>query len=242
MPDSRSHRGAHPEDLADFAVPMLPRLRSGVAELSYLYERGYSQDASLKLVGDHHQLRLRQRQAVSRAACSDRALARRRAQTSQLDQLSARDEALWLDGFNCLITVEALLSRAPVFRGRDGALRDLASVHGTYRAVSESERAARLLLGQLTHAGLREVRLLLDRPVGNSGRTAALFARVAEELGIGLVVSLSDQVDRELAESGAVVASSDSWLLDHSRAWLDLPSLILAELPESWLVDLSPAT
>ena len=59
MPDTRQHRGAHPEDGRLFAPEMLPRLRAAVSELSWLLSRGYPARAALKLVGDRHRLKRR---------------------------------------------------------------------------------------------------------------------------------------------------------------------------------------
>lgn len=136
MPDVRRHRGPHPADPELFASPVVPTLRQATAELSWLFQRGYGQTAALKLVGDHFGLRERQRVAVLRCACGDDALqvrAGRRRKTTQL-----RGQALLVDGFNCLITCEAALSGGLVLRGRDRCLRDLASIHGSYRHVQET--------------------------------------------------------------------------------------------------------
>ena len=51
MPDARSHRGAHPEDVRDFAVGRHEVLRTAAAELSFLLARDYAPDASIKLGG-----------------------------------------------------------------------------------------------------------------------------------------------------------------------------------------------
>jgi len=237
MPDSRSHRGAHPEDARDFAADCWPRLRSAGEELSFLFERAYAADSALKLVGDHHQLTARQRKAAQRAACGEPARLSRKARRLTPPQLRGR--TLCIDGFNCLITVEAWLSGAPLFLGRDGALRDLASVHGSYRAVQESEQAATLLVATLLAHGVHGVRILLDRPVGNSGRTRGLFEQACQQASLSAQVELSDRVDQELVASGLPVASSDSWILDQALAWLDLPGLVIAGRGEPWLVDLS---
>ena len=238
MPDSRSHRGAHPEDARDFAPEAVSRLRAATSELSFLLGRAYALEASLKLVGDRHQLTARQRGAVSRGACPDdvaHARGARRRATSQL-----RGCALAIDGFNCLITVEAMLSGAPLFRGRDRALRDLASVHGTYRAVAETEAAAASLAALLARAAPTHVQILLDRPVGNSGRTRALLASTCASRGVAAEVLLHDHVDRALADANRVVASSDSWLLDHAAGWIDLPAMLLSEQAhQPWLIDLA---
>ena len=129
MPDSRQHRGAHPADTRLFAASTLPTLRTAVFELSWLLNRGYSETAALKLVGDRHRLQKRQRLALARAACSDRA-ARARAEKC-LPLKDIRDEELVIDGFNLLISIEAALGDGVILRCRDGCFRDIASVHGS---------------------------------------------------------------------------------------------------------------
>ena len=60
-PDTRHHRGAHPADPKLFGPDQLRKLRRAVTELSWLLSRGYNMTSSLKLVGDRHGLRERQR-------------------------------------------------------------------------------------------------------------------------------------------------------------------------------------
>jgi hypothetical protein len=238
MPDARNHRGAHPADARDFASSAWPSLTAATRELSFLFEHAYAPDAALKLVGDHHQLTARQRKAVLRAACSESSARLRRQHHVEPSGLHGGSVAI--DGFNCLISVEAMLAHAPLFRGRDGALRDLASVHGTYRSVHETARAAELMLSALARHGVSAAELVLDRPVGNSGRTRALFEQRCTQLAYNMQVRLSDHVDQELATSQAIVASSDSWILDRARAWVDLPAIIASDADLTlWLVDLS---
>jgi hypothetical protein len=78
MPQKQHHRGKHPEDDRLFDARWLPILRKAVADLSFLYGRGYSETAAAQLTGDHYQLDVRQRRAVRAAACGDAALERRR--------------------------------------------------------------------------------------------------------------------------------------------------------------------
>jgi hypothetical protein len=236
LPDSRNHRGAHPEDTRDFAPDALPALQTAAAELSFLLARAYAPEAALKLVGDHHQLRARQRKAVLRASCPEAAATLRAAQRVQPENLTGQVVAL--DGFNCLISVEAMLSGAPILRCRDRALRDLASVHGTYRSVTETGQAIELMLATLARCAVARVEVLLDRPVGNSGRTRALFEHLSQGQPFELTVALQDRVDPELAISPHVVASSDSWILDRAQRWLDLPALVAEHAAlQLWLVD-----
>jgi hypothetical protein len=237
VPDRRTHRGAHPQDARDFAAASQPALRAATTELSWLLQRDYSELAALKLVGDRHQLTARQRQAVSRAACRDDQQRARAARCKQAGAL--RGAALAIDGFNCLITLEVMLSRGPVFIGRDGATRDLASVHGTYRRVDESAPALELLARALAASQVRHVHVFLDRPVSNSGRVQSMFREAFTQAGLVADYALSERVDQQIVRVGPLVASSDSWVLDHAVSWIDLPAWVAQQNQLSlWSLDM----
>ncbi len=238
MPDRRKHRGRHPADEELFGAASLPALRTATRELSWLLERGYSVVSALKLVGDRHELRERQRTAVQRCACSATARESRGARRVEVADLDGR--ALAIDGFNCLITIEAAFAGGVVLVGRDGCHRDLASVHGSYRRVEETARALAAICDVLAPRKLRSVRWYLDRPVSNSGRLRGLILDQADERGLDWEVELVDNPDRALAaQQGPVVASCDSWVLDHCATWLDLQGAVVdAEAADAWCVDL----
>jgi hypothetical protein len=220
------HRGPHPKDRDLFAAERVPVLREATFELSWLLGRGYVNPSALKIVGDRHSLAARQRKAVERAAATDAGVAARTAKRPS--ELAGLD--VDVDAFNALIVGESLLSGAPVFRGRDGALRDLAGVHGSWRRVAETERVIALLAGELR--ACKSVRWLVDSPISNSGRLASMLRAHGHE------VHVISNPDRALAEDGRVVATSDAWILDRCAGWIDLPARIAADHP-SWIVDLS---
>ncbi len=144
MGDSRRHRGPHPADEELFSEDALPRLRNAVEELSWLRSRGYAEASALKLVGDRYQLRRRQRVAVGRCACSDAAKARRASKLCEPGAVMGRP--LLIDGLNVITTIEVALAGGVLLLGRDGCMRDMASFHGSYRMVHESERAVAILV------------------------------------------------------------------------------------------------
>jgi hypothetical protein len=238
-PDRRQHRGAHPEDARLFAPARLAALRASVAELSWLLGRGYATKAALKLVGDRHALEERQRLAVARAACADGQLTGRAAR--RVDPARVAGASLVVDGFNLIITTEAALSGGVIVRGRDGALRDLSGVHGSYRAVSETDTAVRLAGGALADLAPASVTWLLDKPVSNSGRLAQRIREVAVEAGWNWAVEVVFNPDREIVSAGGCVAvTSDSSILDGAARWLNFNEHLLARrVPGAWIVDLA---
>lgn len=210
-------------------------MREAVSDLSWLLTRGYADRSALKLVGDRYSLEERQRIAVSRSACSDSARAERRTRAIEIEALRGR--ALHVDGFNVIIVCESVLGGGPVLIGRDGAHRDLASVHGAWRRVSETQAAIERVGARLAHAGPSHVTIWLDRPVSNSGRLAALLRELATERGWPWRVELAWDADRELLAYGELVASSDARILDGAEGWVDLPRAIADE--SAWLIDLA---
>ena len=239
-PDRRRHRGAHPEDARLFADEVVPTLRVATAELSWLLSRGYQPKSALKLVGDRHSLSGRQRLAVGRAACSDESRERRRA--SRLEARGVEGADLIVDGFNLIITLEAALSGGVLILCRDGCVRDLSSVHGSYRAVEETERAVLLAGEALERLRPASVLWLFDRPVSNSGRLAARVRRAASERGWPWEVEVVFNPDRAAAGSGRVAVTSDSNVLDGAARWLNFGRhFVERHAPGAWVIDLGRA-
>jgi len=237
-PDNRHHRGAHPADAKLFHTDQLSKLRTAVSELSWLLSRGYNITSALKLVGDRHALRERQRLAVSRASCSDQDRQRRMAHSLSIEHI--REQSVIVDGFNLMITLEAALSAGPLFVGVDKCIRDLSSVHGSYRSVEETERAIHMVGNSLEYLGATSVTWLLDRPVSNSGRLAARIAEIGLQQGWPWQVEVVFNPDAMIISSTAVAITSDSSILNRVQRWADLKAYLLAtKIPHAWMIDLS---
>jgi hypothetical protein len=220
LPDTRTHRGPDPRDSPAFDPPAWPALRAAVSDLSWLLERQYAPMSSLKLVGDRYALTDRQRMAVMRSSCSDTALGRRREHQQSAAALAG--QAIVIDGFNLLTTIEAALGGGVILSGRDGVYRDLAGVHGTYRKVAETLPALRLVGAVLAALGVARTRWLLDRPVSNSGRLKTIILEMAQEQGWDWEAELAFNPDALLGTSPDLVATADSAILDRGPRWFNL--------------------
>jgi hypothetical protein len=236
-PDTREHRGPHPSDREFFADEQIPTLRTATTELSWLLSHGYKLTSSMKLVGDRYRLTERQRLAVSRSACSDAALVRRKDHCVSVKHLSNED--VIIDGFNLIISIEAVLSGAPLLVCRDECIRDLSSVHGSYRSVQETESAISLIGEICEQLCPASVLWLLDRPISNSGRLARRIADIAERHGWLWMVEVVFNPDAQIVSSSSIAITSDSSILDRVETWTNLKSyLVQLRLNHSWLIDL----
>jgi len=256
MPDRRTHRGPHPEDAKLFCPDAIGDLRLAVADFSLLRTKGYAEKSTLKLVGDKFSLTERQRLAIMRSACSDQQVASRSRRRVPIENLAGQPVAI--DGYNVLITVEAAMSGGVIFKGRDGCFRDLASIHGTYRKVTETIPAVQLIGDFLSEIGVTKTLWLLDSPVSNSGRLKTLIGQLAQKNGwdgfdkdirlssvealtAGWEIRLSLSPDFELTKTDLIVVSSDSVILDGCKSWVNLAAEIITQkLPAATVLDLGP--
>lgn len=238
MPDSRSHRGAHPKDAADFSADRLPTLRKAVAELSWLLTKGYPQNRSVTLVGDRHSLRERQRKAIGRVAAPQLACEQRESRRIEPEQIAG--SRVDMDGYNVLLTVEAALGGGVLLPARDQTLRDLAAMSRHYKKVEETREALRLLGDFLHRHGASDVRWYLDRPISNSGRLRAMMLDLAEVEGWPWIVELVANPDPLLKASEHTVVTADSAILDAGGRWLNLARHVVEEGVENpWWIDLT---
>ena len=213
-------RGTVPEDTKYFSPEAVQKLKIASRHVRYLLDEGYDLKQAAVFVGNHFLLSERQRLAIMRSTASAQQLAERRGKKKELRDLTGTE--VWIDGFNTVITLEVLLSDSLLFECMDEAVRDLASLRGTYRLIPETAEAVRLMLERLQEAGASKVNILLDEPVSNSGRLKALIAETAEEkCSFSLDIRIQRDVDRALYGKENVI-SSDSAILDHCVSWVNL--------------------
>jgi hypothetical protein len=220
LPDTRIHRGPHPEDAKLFAPAAWPQLRHATEDLCWLLSRDYAMPSALKLVGDRYQLAVRQRAAVERCACAETSRAQREARQVGADRLTG--QALWLDGYNVLTTIEVALGGGVILSACDRTYRDIASMHGTYRKVAETLPALELLGRMASIYGAATWIWYLDRPVSNSGRLKKIMADLAAERSWPWQVELVQNPDAVLAATAEIVVTADSVVLDRCQQWFNL--------------------
>ena len=220
MPDTRVHRGPHREDAELFHPSKWPDLQAAVADYSWLLGRGYASPSAINTVGDRYALNQRQRMAVIRSSCTDAERDSRILRQLAPEQLG--DQNLSIDGFNVLTTIEVALGHGVILAARDGTYRDIASVHGTYRKVEETRPAIDLVLSAIRILNPRHATFLLDSPVGNSGRLAAIINAAAAEFDVPCETLLVPNPDTVLIASPDIVATADSIILNSAARWFNL--------------------
>lgn len=237
-PDNRRHRGPGPRDHQLFAEDQITILKAAARDYCWLLDKNYAPKGALSLVGDHFKLQEKQRKALDRC-CQPLDLALKIKQKELASATKLIDKPIIIDGFNLLIILEAALSGAPLFKGRDTLIRDISGLHGSYRKISETPRAISMVADFLINHKAGPVLWVFDKPVSNSGRLAALVQKTGEECGIEWQTQLADQTDNKVARSGETVISSDSQILAKCNEWFNLSSYMVSKkLKDTWLIDI----
>jgi hypothetical protein len=217
LPDKRSHRGAHPEDIEQFGPESVDRLRAAAADYA---------------------LTRRQRVAVARATCASRVADLRR--NRELADAAVAGKQLLIDGFNVVVTLEAALAGGVILKAVDGCYRDMSSMHGSYRRTRETQTGL-TLVGDLTQElAIARCVWYFDRPVSNSGRLARMTSELAAERNWPWQAEVVNNPDAILRKAQHPVATADSVILNDCEQWFNLARKVVDRyIPNAWIVDVT---
>jgi len=218
-------RGPHPQDLKLFSRTQHLLLKRATSDLSWLLTRDYPKDSSLKMVGDSYALRSRQREAVGRCSFSKKQIAKRK--ISMVGRAAIKNNKVYIDGFNIILTLEAALGKGYLIKGRDGVIRDMASVHGSYRVLNDTKKVLEMIGLSLENWGVKEAIWYLDKPVSNSGKLKALMEEIAKKEGYNWKVELVKNPDPVLIRKKQIVITADSGILDNISKWFNITEYVL---------------
>lgn len=237
MTSKITRRGFDPDDEKIFSQDEIKKLKIAQEDVQWLLDRGYKLKPIMEFVGGHYQLSARARTALQRSTSSQTDYKKRK--STILPSQNMKDGCLFIDGFNLIITLEVALSGSVILLGRDGVLRDLAGLRGTYKIIDKTDLALELIGKAFNNYSVPDVKFYLDSPVSNSGRLKTKILEYSEVWGIPTEVELINNVDVVLAQMGRIV-TGDSILLDQCKSWFNLSKIIVDDyIKDAWIVDLS---
>ena len=235
MSETKKSRGAGPRDKILFASKNHRKLSLATEDLCYLMERGYSESAALRVVGDHFQLQKRQRLAILRS--SSGVTERQERESRKVSDL--QNATLDIDGFNLIILLEAAYSGGLILHGADNCLRDLSSVHGTYKLVQQTPDSIEKIGHYISNRGVTKVYWWLDSPISNSGKLSKLILSIAEKNQWNWFAETTPYVDKIVAQSENVVVSSDKVILQRCQRWCNLGyEFVSNQISDAWFLKL----
>jgi len=187
-------------------------------------DRGYPKTSAVRYVSDHHSLPEKQRFVLQRTIVSaDMALCR---MTKALRLHTLRGRAVFVDGYNTLITTESLLAGYPVYLCDDGFLRDTRGFFKSYKASRISLCAFSEILDLLAGARPARVEVLLDQQISRSGELAERVRGLMTGRDLPGEARCARDVDHQLKVCGTIIATSDGNVIDAASSVIDLPAEI----------------
>jgi hypothetical protein len=128
---------------------------------------------------------------------------------------------------------------SPVILGKDGVLRDLAGLRGTYRIIDKTEVALKLIGKSLSELSVPAAMFFLDSPVSSSGQLGSKILEYSYDWNIPVDVELVPNADVALSKMNRVV-TSDAIILDSCTGWFNLARKITEDnISYAWVIDLS---
>lgn len=229
-----TRRGFDEEDYRWFSQDEIYKLRKAHKEVEWLLNRGYNISSIMELVGGHYQFSARQRVALKRGTASSAQCEIRREKSITLE--TEKENYLYIDGFNLIITLEVALSGGVLILGNDGVIRDLAGLRGTYKLIDKTDMSILLIKRMLQELKVTKVKFFLDAPVSNSGRLKVRILELLNCSDINALVELVPNADVILSKHKGVV-TGDSAILDKCESWVNLSRNIVEEyIKEAWIV------
>ena len=205
------------------------KLANANSDLKFLLNKNYNKKAALDFVGNHYLLNKEERNYLQRKVYSSEKSNDRKSKIIPLSRIKGK--SLLIDGYNVLITVESIRkSDETIFICDDGILRDINAVFGKYKLNNETKNSLNAIMALVKIYQPADLRVCFDSQVSKSGELAKLTEKVMQEQRINGSAHTAPNVDYQLInqsnERNAVVASSDSVIMDKVDQILDIPSFI----------------
>lgn len=227
-------RGFDPKDKRFFSKESIIKLGIAQEEVQWLLDRNYKSDTIINFIGNHYLLSSRQRLALRRSTAMSTQYEKRK--STLLPPEDAKYGCIFIDGFNLIITLEVALSGSILILGKDGVLRDLAGLRGTYRIIDKTQTALNLIGKVLNEFKVPKVKFFLDKPVSNSGRLRNEILNYSKIWNIPTEVELVQNPDSILSDMERIV-TGDSVILDSCKSWFNLSGKIVEDyVKDAWIV------
>ncbi len=233
----QKRRGWDIQDVRFFSESEVKKLLYAQEELSFLLGRNYPASSVIKLIGDRYQLTQRQRIALVRSTCSPQSLVLRQAKCLPISSIA--EGAVYIDGFNLIITLEVALSKGIILKGQDGCIRDLAGLRGNYRLIPETDEAIKVLGEILETLKAKEVHFYLDAPLSNSGRLKVKLLENSKDWSSKVKAEVVNNPDQLLSQKERIV-TSDAIVLDACKSYFNLGAYCIQHsIKDVCIIDLS---
>jgi hypothetical protein len=188
-------------------------LKKASEELRYLLNRGYKKSSALTFICNHYQLTKKDRHFLARSIFSNHLI--ETITSKKLPIESMHNQSIFIDGYNVLITTEAVLTNQ-AFICDDSVVRDTKGIFGKYKITDLTHEALSHIYTLLNNYSPHSATFYLDKQVSHSGDLCAL---IRPHFPCETII----HVDDHLASLNTITATSDTILIQKIDRFVDLP-------------------
>jgi|Deesub1362A_J573_1020465.scaffolds.fasta_scaffold00454_5 hypothetical protein len=204
----------------------MEKLIQAATDMRYLIFRGYPKDSALKFVGRYYLLSKKEMNVLQRVVISPDITERIMYCKISPGEGVLQNYELFIDGYNVLITVEAILSGKKIYRGDDGIIRDVEGIFGKYHISNMTLQSMEEILRSIKVLGPSRCVFLFESQISKSGELAGMVRGKLKEWGLTGDAITEKSVDYALKHVRGVIASSDTIILKEAGKIIDIPAMI----------------
>lgn len=200
-------------------------IKKAAEDFKYLLNRAYNKTTALNLVVNHYKLNKEERNILMRYVFSDREITLHKSKRISLKKIRGREVVV--DGYNTLITVEAILAGKKLIRGMDGFLRDTSATYSKYSFTEYTKKASEAIIQKIREYQPKSVTFIFDSQMSRSGELAAYIRSKLKDSGLRGDAKTSSNADREIIKTNAVTITTDSIIISKVDKVVDLGTAIM---------------
>ena len=146
---------------------------NAINDYQYLLDKKYPQKAIIKIICDRYSLSSIERTILFRGITSQENAKIRQIKITNKENV--KNNILYVDAYNVLITISSYLFGNVVFVANDNFLRDASEVHGKVFRYNFFKRSVGLIIEYLKILEPKETIFYLDNPVSYSGELSGFL-------------------------------------------------------------------
>ena len=196
-------------------------VKKAAKDMKYLLDRGYNRNTSLNLTVNRYHLNMRDRNYLRRYVFSENEIRLHKSKLIPITEI--RGKKVVVDGFNVLITVDAVLKGRDLVECMDYILRDTSMVFSNYRFDSDTKKALDELMALFQKYDPEYVFFVFDSQISRSGELSSYVREKMDRVGISGDASTAKSADKKIIELNHITASSDSRIIESVNQIVDLP-------------------
>lgn len=203
------------------------KIDDAIKDMKYLLDRGYKKRTALNFVANHYRLNEKDRNFLRRYVFSEDDIKEHESKLIPISRIRGREVVI--DGYNVLVTVEAILKKRDLVYGMDGFLRDSSGAYSKYKFDKNTKIAIKEIIRKLKNYKPKYVLFIFDSQISRSGELASYVRKKLREFDVNGTAKTSRCADSEIIRLNRITMTTDSIIIKKVNKVVDICSEIHKE-------------